>query len=38
MMLAAGHGSKLKVSAAGTDAEKFLKEIEELVASRFHED
>jgi len=38
MMLAAGHGSKLKVSASGADAEKFLKEIEELVASRFHED
>ena len=38
MMLAAGHGSKLRVSAAGADAEKFLKEIEELVASRFHED
>ena len=38
MMLAAGHGSKLKVSAAGADAEKFLREIEELVAKRFHED
>lgn len=38
MMLAAGHGSKLKVSAAGSDAEKFLEEIEKLVASRFHED
>ena len=37
-MLAAGHGSKLKVSAAGADAEKFLREIEELVAKRFHED
>lgn len=38
MMLAAGHGSKLKVSASGSDAEKFLEEIEKLVASRFHED
>jgi phosphocarrier protein len=38
MMLAAGHGSKITVSAAGSDAEKFLKEIEELVAGRFHED
>lgn len=38
MMLAAGHGSKLKVSASGGDAEKFLEEIEKLVASRFHED
>ncbi len=38
MMLAAGNGSKLKVSAIGPDAEKFLTEIEELVAKRFHED
>lgn len=38
MMLAAGHGSKLRISAAGADAEKFLREIEELVAKRFHED
>lgn len=38
MMLAAGHGSKLKVSAAGSDAEKFLDEIEELVGRRFNED
>jgi phosphocarrier protein HPr len=38
MMLAAGHGSKIIVSASGTDAEKFLKEIEDLVASRFNED
>ncbi len=38
MMLAAGHGTKLRISAAGGDAEKFLEEIEELVAKRFHED
>ena len=38
MMLAAGHGSKLKISASGSDAEKFLDEIEQLVASRFNED
>ncbi len=38
MMLAAGNGSKLKVSATGPDAEKFLAEIEEIVAKRFHED
>jgi phosphocarrier protein HPr len=38
MMLAAGHGSKLRVSASGADAEKFLREIEELVAKRFNED
>jgi len=38
MMLAAGHGSKLKVSASGSDAEKFLDEIEQLVVKRFHEE
>jgi phosphocarrier protein len=38
MMLAAGHGSKLRVSAEGADAEKFLDEIEQLVAKRFHEE
>lgn len=38
MMLAAGHGSKLKVSASGNDAEKFLEEIEQLVANRFNEE
>lgn len=38
MMLAAGHGSKLKITATGADAESFLREIEELVAKRFHEE
>lgn len=38
MMLAAGHGSKLKITATGADAENFLSEIEELVAKRFHEE
>ena len=38
MMLAAGHGSKLTVSASGNDAEKFLEEIAQLVANRFNED
>jgi phosphocarrier protein len=38
MMLAAGHGSKITVSAAGSDAGKFLDEIEQLVGSRFNED
>ena len=38
MMLAAGHGSKLTISASGSDAEKFLEEIEQLIASRFNED
>jgi phosphocarrier protein len=38
MMLAAGHGSKITVSACGADAQKFLDEIEQLVAGRFNED
>ena len=38
MMLAAGHGSKLTISASGSDAEKFLEEIEQLIAGRFNED
>jgi phosphocarrier protein len=38
MMLAAGCGSKLLVSATGADAEKALDEIEQLFASRFNED
>ena len=38
MMLAAGNGSTLKVSAIGTDAEKFLAEIEDVVTKRFHEE
>ncbi len=38
MMLAAGQGSKLKVTCEGVDAEKALEEIEALVARRFDED
>ena len=38
MMLAAGHGSKLKVSCEGPDAERAIDEIEALVASKFDED
>jgi phosphocarrier protein len=38
MMLAAGCGSKLMVSATGADAEKALDEIDQLFASRFNED
>ena len=38
MMLAAGQGSKLTVSADGPDAEEALDAIEALVASRFNED
>src|SRR5205823_161357 len=38
MMLAAGHGSKLRVTCEGSDAEKALQEIEELIDRRFDED
>ncbi|MGH7938264.1 MAG: HPr family phosphocarrier protein [Chthoniobacterales bacterium] len=38
MMLAAGQGSKLRVRAEGPDAAQAVKEIEELIASRFNEE
>jgi len=38
MMLAAGQGSKLLVTCAGSDAETALGEIEELISRRFDED
>ena len=38
MMLAAGQGSKLRVRAEGPDAAEAVKEIEELIASRFNEE
>ena len=38
MMLAAGQGSKLRVTCEGVDAEKALQEIESLIQSRFDED
>ncbi len=38
MMLAAGQGSKLRVRAEGPDAGEAVREIEELVASRFNEE
>jgi phosphocarrier protein len=38
MMLAAGQGSKLRVRAEGPDAVQALKELEELIQSRFNED
>lgn len=38
MMLAAGNGTKLKITATGPDAAEFLREIEDLVAKRFHEE
>jgi phosphocarrier protein len=38
MMLAAGCGTKLKVSAHGADAEKALDEIAHLLEAKFNED
>jgi phosphocarrier protein HPr len=38
MMLAAGQGSKLRVTCEGHDAEKALEEIEGLIQKRFNED
>lgn len=38
MMLAAGQGSKLRVTCEGQDAEKALSEIEDLIQRRFDED
>jgi len=38
MMLAAGQGSKLMIRCEGSDADKAMEEIEELIAARFHED
>ena len=38
MMLAAGQGSKLKLTAKGRDAEAAIKELEELFARKFGED
>jgi phosphocarrier protein HPr len=38
MMLAAGQGSKLRVTCEGQDAEKALNDIETLIERRFDED
>ena len=38
MLLAAGCGSRLKVTAMGTDAAQALKEIEEIIARKFDEE
>jgi len=38
MMLAAGQGSKLRVRAEGPDAAEAVKEIEQLIQSRFNEE
>jgi len=38
IMLAAGQGSKLRITCEGADCEKALQEIEELIQRRFDED
>ncbi len=38
MMLAAGQGSKLRIRCEGSDADKAMDEIEELIKARFNED
>ena len=38
MMLAAGQGSKLRVTCEGPDADKALLDIEEIIERRFGED
>jgi phosphocarrier protein len=38
MMLAAGQGSKILVTAEGTDATKALGEIESIIEGKFHEE
>ena len=38
MMLAAGCGSKLKITAHGTDADRVVDEIEKLIAKKFDEE
>lgn len=38
MMLAAGKGSKIKVTAQGPDAKKAIEEIEKLILSKFGEE
>ena len=38
MMLAAGQGSKLRVTAEGPDADKAIEDLEHLVQTRFDEE
>src|SRR6476620_4661512 len=38
MMLAAGHGSKLKVTCDGPDSDRALQEIEALINGKFNEE
>ncbi len=38
MMLAAGQGSKLIIRCEGTDADKVMEELEELIQKKFNEE
>jgi phosphocarrier protein HPr len=38
MMLAAGQGSKLRIRCDGSDADKAMEELEELIKAGFNED
>ena len=38
MMLAAGQGSKLMIRCEGSDADKAMEELEELIRQKFNED
>lgn len=38
MMLAAGHGSKLLITCEGSDSDRALQEIENLINSKFNEE
>src|SRR5213082_3500425 len=38
MMLAAGQGSKLRITCEGPDADKAIEELEGLISTRFNED
>jgi phosphocarrier protein len=38
MMLAAGQGSKLNVRCEGPDADRAMREIEDLINAKFNED
>ena len=38
MMLAAGHGSRLKLGAEGPDAEAAIRELEQLFIQKFNEE
>ncbi|HEV8184937.1 MAG TPA: HPr family phosphocarrier protein [Chthoniobacterales bacterium] len=38
MMLAAGQGSKLMIRCEGSDADRAIQELEQLIAGKFSED